>query len=138
MEIKMEKYIKIKENVYYESELSLMPDFQLRSLIEDCKSCIKEIEFKKKDYKQTSATENSERHNEHVFNLFDKTICYLQSDIVLLTKILKSKKTVNEESLWSNVFYQVAKQKLPNFLFKKLVAEADKYYTTGGFSGKNW
>lgn len=100
-----ERFIKVDGKVYYESELNLMSSKQLKELIELCQRGIEDIEEKKADYKSNNTEPKNSDHFWEVIEKFESASIYLQSDIILISKILKKREPENDESEWYKEFY---------------------------------
>lgn len=119
----MEKFIKIDNNFYYESELILMSTKQLNDLIKICQERIDEIEYKKNDYKITNYESKDMEHYTEVINKFETASIYFQSDIVLLSNIIKSKKnamSICEKNDWYEEFFKVSQSVVSKRKLKKI------------------
>lgn len=106
-----EKYVIINGATYYESQLNLMSDKQLKDLILKCQYGIEEIAAKKKDYQNVNFNNFDDEHFQEVLAKFDSASVYLQSDIVLLNNILKMREeddTESNETIWYRKFYDVS------------------------------
>ncbi|MCQ2086534.1 MAG: hypothetical protein MJZ37_00460 [Bacilli bacterium] len=122
-----DKYVKIDDRIYYESQMELMSEKQLYALIDECKNGIKEIEIRKNDYKVKNYDVNNLEHYNKVLQKFDSASVYLQSDIVLINKIIKAKRTAqlgNNED-WYKTFIRNTKSCITKRKFDKIVKETD-------------
>lgn len=124
-----ERFVKLNGHVYYESQLQLMSDNQLRKLIKDCQDGIREIELKSDDYRINNKDTDDIIHYQDVLNKFESASIYLQSDIVMIDKILKDRAVKDnytvtsfseEEFKWYKTFYENAKNTLLNMSFKNV------------------
>lgn len=122
-----ERFVKLNGHVYYESQLQLMSDNQLRRLVKECLDGIKEIELKSNDYRETNKDTDDIIHYQDVLNKFESATIYLQSDIVMIDKILKERAAKDnytvtyfseEEFVWLKKFYENAKDTLLSMSFK--------------------
>ncbi len=114
-----EKYVKIDGRVYYESELKMMSDKQLNQLIDMCQLGIDEISQKKSNYLDNDCNGDDPEHSQAVLDKFDAVACYLQTDIVLINKIIKTR-ILEDDSDFYKVFYENAKISLWKRTFNKL------------------
>lgn len=113
-----EKFIKINDEVYYESQLRLMSNNQLKELIDMCQKSIEDIADKKEDYKLKNEEPLNSEHFWKVIKSFESASIYLQADIILLSKILKSREPENDENEWYKKFYSIACNNLPMWKVK--------------------
>lgn len=121
-----ERFVKLNGIIYYESQLELMSDNQLKALIKECQKGIEEIEAKSSDYRETNKDTDDIIHYQDVLNKFESASIYLQSDIVMIDKILKNRTTDSKiekfsekELLWYKTYYEESK----NSLFWKRVRD---------------
>lgn len=124
-----ERFIKIEGSTYFESELRLMSDDQLRELISDCQTGITDISRKMEDYRATNINTDDPEHYEDVLKRFESASVYLQSDIVLLSNILKERKFKSnavDYSEWYKVFFEVTKNSVLKGKLKKLMNDTNK------------
>lgn len=124
-----ERFIKIEGSTYFESELRLMSDDQLRELISDCQTGITDISRKMEDYRTTNINTDDPEHYEDVLKRFESASVYLQSDIVLLSNILKERKFKSnavDYSEWYKVFFEVTKNSVLKGKLKKLMNDTNK------------
>ena len=108
--MKQEKYIKLNGKIYYESELRLMSDQQLNDLVIECQYGIDEITAKKLDYENVNSANKDDDHFIDVINKFETASVYLQSDIILINKIIKQRKLMNREINeldWYKKYYDI-------------------------------
>lgn len=105
-----ERFVKIGNNVYYESELNLMSDDQLKNIISRCQNGIDEISIKKADYELENKEFIDSEHCVSVLKKFSQASCYLQSDIVLIERILRNRKEsyvdLDKELEWYKQFFK--------------------------------
>lgn len=119
-----ERFIKLNNVVYYESELRIMPDEQLKDLIQQCKQGIEEIQRKSDDYKMTNVYAEDQNHVKQTLEKFQSASVYLQSDILLINNILKErmlKSNYNDMSVWYKTFYNIAKTAIFRRRFNQIV-----------------
>ena len=116
-----EKFVKVDGEIYGESELQKMNSIQLNSLIIKCQQGIEEIEKKKSDYEKVNDGLEVDEHYRTVISKFNSASVYLQSDIVLITKVLRERDGfgITKEN-WLEEFFTVAKNNLPVWKFLKL------------------
>lgn len=123
-----ERFIKVDGNVYYESELNMMSNGQLNSLIKECEKNIEEIDRKSNDYKLNNYDLSNLDHYQEVMAKFESASIYLQADIVLIDKILKQRKnaahveddTSELDYNWCKEFVKLAKNNLLKGKWQKL------------------
>lgn len=120
----MEKFIKVMGQTFTQSELEMMNEKQLQKLIEQCQLGIEEIDRKVADYKINGDMSDMDHFNE-VVGRFNAAAVYLQSDIVLINKIIKSKIHLGDVvgNDFYKKFYEVAKKNLWKRTFAKLEAQ---------------
>lgn len=99
-----ERFVKVGNDVYYESALVKMSDEQLREIISRCQDGINQINIKKDDYELINKCNTDDPHYIEVMRTFNQASCYLQSDIVLIDRILKSRREQPSEIEWYKCF----------------------------------
>lgn len=120
----MEKFIKVMGQTFFESELRMMNEKQLKKLIEQCQLGIEEIDRKVADYKLNGDMSDMDHFNKVIGN-FNAASVYLQSDIVMINKIIKEKAGTTSVATTDDFykkFYEVAKANLWKRTFAKLEA----------------
>lgn len=123
----MERYVKVDEILYYESELKLMNIKQLEDLIKRCQVGIDEIERKRQDYINNNYENPDIEHYEDVLKRFESASVFLQADIILITNIIKAKKhmmNAGNEIDWLRAFYNIVCEKSP--MAKSYIKHTDK------------
>lgn len=120
----MENFVIIEGEKYYESALRLMNEGQLNNLIKKCQAGIDEIAVKKADYEDKNYNSTDLDHYYEVIKKFNSASVYLQSDIVLISRILKAKS--NNESIcdrndWFEEFFHITASKLSRRKMQKLI-----------------
>ena len=121
-----EKFIKVGGNVYYESQLRLMSNKQLNDLIEECQDSIEDIAAKKDDYKKNNSEPINSDHFWEVINKFESASVYLQSDIILISKILKEREPENNPADWYEAFYKIASKNMSIWKLNKFRQMTDE------------
>lgn len=124
----MENFVKIDGITYYESQLRLMNEKQLNDLIKKCQKGIDEVEMKKQDYQNCNYDTANLDHYYEVINKFQAASVYLQSDIVLISRILKNKSntvSICDKNDWYQEFFHTAARGLPRFLMQKLMKKTN-------------
>lgn len=114
-----ERFVKVDGEIYYESQLVMMSNNQLKELIEKCQQGIEDIADKKEDYKLHNTEAQNSEHFWEVINKFESASVYLQTDIILISKILKTREPENDPNEWYEEFYNIVSKNLPIWKKKK-------------------
>lgn len=125
----MENYVIIEGVKYTESTLRLMNEVQLNELIKKCQAGIDEIALKEEDYKNTNYDNSNMEHYYEVIRKFEAASVYLQSDIVLISKIIKTKantESVCDRNNWFECFFSITSSVITKRKLKKIINETNK------------